>query len=210
MHPVHEARKQKGLEIAATAKIVKKGNSWSIPSQSGKGRYTVRLQARDLFCTCADFETNGCKCQHIYAVEFVRQRGAKHAIKSNADRPSTHGLGRKTYSEDWRAYNAAQTSEKEKFLELLRDLCSGVTEQISTQRAGRPRLPIQDAVFSACFKVYSTVSCRRFMADLKEAHAKGHITKVPHFNSIFNYLENSTLTPILRQMIIETSLPSKL
>jgi transposase len=209
MRPVHEPRKQKGLEIAATAKIIKKGNSWSIPSQSGKGRHTVRLQAKDLFCTCADYETNGCKCKHIYAVEFVRQRGTKRTTKSSTDRPITHGLGHKTYSQDWRAYNAAQTSEKEKFLELLRDLCSGVTEQISPQRTGRPRLPIQDAIFSACFKVYSTVSCRRFMTDLKEAHTKGHITKVPHFNSIFNYLENPALTPILRQMIVETSLPLK-
>ena len=47
------------------------------------------------------------------------------------------------------------------------------------------------------------------MTDLKDAHAKGHITKVPHFNSIFNYLENPALTPILRQMIVETSLPLK-
>ena len=36
-------RQQKGLEIAATAKIAKKGGAWLVPSQSGKGRYTVCL-----------------------------------------------------------------------------------------------------------------------------------------------------------------------
>jgi transposase len=208
MHPVHEPRKQKGLEIAATAKIIKKGNSWSIPSQSGKGRHTVRLQVRDLFCTCADYETNGCKCKHIYAVEFFRQRSGKRTSKAKPDREPIKPASRKTYSQDWRAYNAAQTSEKERFVELLHDLCGGICEPLP-QRTGRPRLPIQDAIFSACFKVYSTVSCRRFMTDLREAHAKGFINKVPHFNSIFNYLENPNLTPILRDMITETSLPLK-
>ena len=145
MHPVTEPRKQKGLEIAATAKIIKKGNSWSIPSQSGKGRYMVRLQARDLFCTCADYETNGCKCKHIYAVEFVRQRGRKHTTKSNVD-PVANGPRRKTYPQDWRAYNAAQTSEKARFLELLRDLCA---ESRSKHRHSEPEDP--DCLFKTPF-----------------------------------------------------------
>ena len=77
------------------------------------------------------------------------------------------------------------------------------------QKNGRPRLPIQDALFAACYKVYSTVSGRRFMTDLRDAQAKGYITKTPHFNSIFNYLENPELTPILARLITETSLPLK-
>ena len=54
---------------------------------------------------------------------------------------------------------------------------------------GRQRLTLADMLFSAAFKVFSTVSGRRFMSDLTDAHAKGYIAKVPHFNSIFNYLE---------------------
>ncbi len=75
------------------------------------------------------------------------------------------------------------------FLDLLFDLCSGVSEP-ARAKTGRPRIPIQDALFAACFKIYSTVSCRRFMCDLREAHTKGYLSKLPHFNSIFNYLEN--------------------
>ncbi len=52
-------------------------------------------------------------------------------------------------------------------------------------------LPLSDMIFSATFKVYSTVSARRFMCDLRDAHGKGFIAKTPHYNSIFNYLENS-------------------
>jgi hypothetical protein len=114
----------------------------------------------------------------------------------------------KTYPQDWRAYNVAQTHEKEQFADLLRDLCGGVSEP-ERPKTGRPRLPIQHAIFAACFKVYSTVSARRFMSDLRDAAAKGYISRLPHFNSIFNYLENPELTPVLRAMITETSLPLK-
>jgi hypothetical protein len=34
-------REQRGLQIAATCKMTKKGNLWLVPSQSGHGRYTV-------------------------------------------------------------------------------------------------------------------------------------------------------------------------
>jgi hypothetical protein len=66
---------------------------------------------------------------------------------------------------------------------------------------------VQDAIFAACYNVYSTVSARRFMSDLRDATAKGYLSRLPHFNSIFNYLENPDLTPILHAMITETSLP---
>lgn len=105
----------------------------------------------------------------------------------------------------WSAYNAAQTNEKDKFQKLLRDLCDGIEEPPQTM--GRPRLPLTDAIFSVCFKVYSTFSGRRCISDLRDAHAKGYISKLPHFNSIFNYLENPLMTPVLKRLIVESSLP---
>ena len=47
------------------------------------------------------------------------------------------------------------------------------------------------------------------MTDLREAQAKGYIQKTPHFNTIFNTLENPALTPILCALITESSLPLK-
>jgi hypothetical protein len=44
---------------------------------------------------------------------------------------------------------------------------------------------------------------------VREANAKGFIGKVPHVNSIFNVLDNPDLTPILRGLITESSLPRK-
>src|SRR5262245_57684105 len=47
------------------------------------------------------------------------------------------------------------------------------------------------------------------MTDLREAQAKGFISRTPHFNTIFNYLEDKHLTPILRELITRASLPLK-
>ena len=203
-----ESRQQRGLEIAATAKITKKGGAWLVPSQSGKGRYTVCLDPTEPYCNCPDHEEGGHKCKHIFAVEYVLQRERNSDGSTTVTETLTVRQTRKTYPQDWRAYNAAQTGEKAKFLDLLDDLCSGIAEP-ERQKNGRPPLPIHDALFAACYKIYSTVSGRRFMTDLREAQVKGHIAKVPHFNSIFNYLENPALTPILSALITESSLPLK-
>jgi transposase len=85
-------------------------------------------------------------------------------------------------------------------------LCSGIQTPPQTGR-GQRRLPMADAVFSAVFKVYSTFSGRRFMSDLRAAHADGNISKLPHYNSIFTYLENPELTPILAGLVEESAKP---
>jgi len=45
------------------------------------------------------------------------------------------------------------------------------------------------------------------MSDLRDAQGKGYITKTPHYNSIFNTLEDEKLTDYLKMMIEESSLP---
>ena len=145
------SRQQKGLELAATAKIEKKGGAFLVPSQSGKGRYTVIPHNETPHCSCPDHEEGGHKCKHLFAVEYMLFR------ELNADGTTTvtetvtvQKTVQRTYPQNWRAYNAAQTNEKQKFQELLRDLCSGIGEPPQTN--GRPRLRLQDVLFSAAFK----------------------------------------------------------
>lgn len=59
------------------------------------------------------------------------------------------------------------------------------------------------------FKVYALVSTRRFMTDLAEAHAKGYLTTVPHYNSLLSYFDQADLSTILRDLIEESSLSLK-
>jgi transposase len=202
-----DGREQRGLEIAARARVIRRGSGWSVPSQSGAGKYTV-TDGPAPRCTCPDYELRGEPCKHIYAVRIVIQRELEFDGETVTETVSVTKTVKRTYPQNWPAYNAAQTEEKDRFQVLLRDLCRGIAEP-ETPRKGRPRLPLADMVFSSAFKVYSTVSARRFMSDLRAAHERGHLTRVPHYNSIFNYLEDARLTPVLRAMITESSLPLK-
>lgn len=195
-------RAQRGLTLATTRTITRSEKGWIVPSQSGKGSYIVSLSL--LHCTCPDYETRRLKCKHIFAVEHVVCNRAHEVKQAKTPIPKPK---RPTYPQDWPAYNAAQTNEKAQFMILLYDLCRGIPE--TAHDFGRPRLPLADMVFSAAFKIYSTFSARRFMTDLKDAHSKGYISKVPHFNSIYNYMELESLTPLLKELITVSSLPLK-
>jgi transposase len=112
---------------------------------------------------------------------------------------------RKTYAQNWPAYTQAQVNEKAKLLELLYALCEGIEEP--PQHMGRPRVPLPDRVFASVFKVFSNLSGRRFMSDLREARQRGLISTVPNFCSISRFLESEELTPILKRLIILSSVP---
>jgi len=114
---------------------------------------------------------------------------------------------RVTYAQDWPAYNAAQTHEKARVADLLRGLCDGIVQP--PQAKGRPRLSLADVVFSAAMKVYSTVSGRRAASDLRECQVKGYLACAPHYNSVFHYLEDPALTPVLKLLVEESASPLK-
>jgi len=208
-------REQRGRKIAATAKIKRNGNRWLVPSQSRRGTYTVDQAGEQFYCSCPDYEMRRVTCKHIFAVQVSIQQEVTHtetvtrregaAVQTVTT--TTKTVKRLTYRQEWPAYNRAQTTEKATLQALLHDLCQQIADPPQTK--GRPRLPLGDMVFAAAFKVYSTFSGRRFMTDLSEAQAKGHISRLPHYNSIFNYLEMPELTPLLRQMITVSSLPLK-
>lgn len=193
-------REQKAREIADKFRIIEDAGKWIVPSQSSSKKYSVRIVGKTADCNCPDYEQRRLFCKHILAVQYIIER------KQNPDGTITETVTvsqRRTYKQTWPAYNAAQVNEQDMFQGLLRDLCAGIKTPMQIGK-GQRRLPLSDAIFAAAFKVYSTVSGRRFMSDLRESQERGFIAKTPHFNSIFNYLENPELTPILKDMI-ETS-----
>jgi hypothetical protein len=200
------------LVIAAKNKLTKKGDSWIVPSQSGDDHYKVNANDPDWpTCTCPDFELRRARCKHIYAVEYTIERETKtkrtKTAKGETVTTTTTETVKIRYKQVWAAYNSAQTNEKKHFLALLADLCDGIDEPIQTM--GRTRLPMVDMLFAAVYKVYSTVSSRRFMTDLKEEYVRGRISKLPGYNSINHYMDMTELAPYLQVLITRSSLPLK-
>lgn len=192
-----DGRQQRGMQIAANGEIVNKGHLYLVPSQNGRGTYKVNPFSGE--CSCKDYAATNLRCKHQWAVTFTM------TAEVQADGSSTV-TARMTYSQNWPAYNAAQVEEKDRFMTLLADLCSGV-KQPPQQGRGHPRLPLADMLFAATFKVYSRFSSRRFSSDLREAEERGLILRAPHFNSVTNYLSDPMLTPILNDLIEVSSLP---
>ncbi len=160
-------------------------------------------------CTCLDHQEAGHFCKHLFAVKYVIEREYSEDGNVMTEKESlTVITARKTYSQDWRNYNLAQTNEKAKFQMLLRGLCDGIEVPKQIGRGCR-RIPLDDAIFSAMFKVYSTQSGRRFMCDLKDSHTKGYIKRLPCYNSIFNVLEAEGTTEVLGALIVESANPLK-
>ena len=202
-----EPREQKALEIAAKSKLTRKGDTWLVPSQAGPKKYTVDPNPQEPHCTCPDFEARQLRCKHIFAVEYTIER--EQTSDGQTIVTESVRVTQKTYTQDWRAYNKAQTNEKSHFLAFLYELCSKLEEPIQKRSRGRQPLPLADVLFTITFKVYSTMSARRFASDMRDALAKGYVSKMPSFNSIFDYLQNESLTPYLKYLIAESASPLK-
>ena len=198
-----DARQEKGLQIAATTKLIPEGNMWLVPSQAGKGKYVVDSDANQ--CTCPDFEARQTTCKHIYAVEYTIER--EQTTDGATITTETVKVTRKTYTQNWKAYNHAQTHEKSELQALLFELCKSLPEPVERRGKGRPPLCLSDIIFSSVTKIYSTISGRRYQTDLREAKARGYLMHLPHYNSVFKYLESEALTPYLYELITLSATP---
>jgi hypothetical protein len=192
------------MQIAALARIDCEGDSYIVPSVTNPRPTKYRVTMDGLFpkCTCPDFEIRGCRCKHIYAVEYFIQRETSVAVEADGSTTVTDKVTitrtRKTYSQDWPNYNAAQQNEKREFQTLLAELCKGIPELPVPQRKGpqgRKPLPPTDALFCAVFKVYRTMSARRFTSDPCDAQAKGYVNRVPHFQHRAELLGDAGTVP---------------
>jgi transposase len=199
-------REQKAVAIATHTQLVRNpNNTWLVPSQSGSQKYTVDPDPESPSCSCADFEYRRTRCKHVLAVEIVLKR---EIVTDGQTQTVTETVTvKKSYSQSWPEYNKAQQYEKSHFIEFLHQLCSGIEEPIQT--TGRPRLPLADIIFAATYKTYTMVSGRRFASDLRDALAKGYISKMPSYNSVFDYFKMESLTPYLRQLIAASAMPLK-
>lgn len=195
-------REQRGRVIAETCTIIKAGKLWRVPSQSGGGTYSVNLERG--YCSCPDHAENGFDCKHIFAVRFAVTKTERHA--DGSETTTTVTVEKKTtYRQDWPNYNRAQVNEHRHFQAFLADIC-GTLPAPAPRRGQKPIHPA-DASFCAVYKVYSTMSARRFMGDLDEARDNGFVNHVPHFNSVLNFFDRPESTPILHDFVAKSAAP---
>ena len=198
---VLDGRQQRGLDIAkGKSKKIRHvtGDTWLVPSSTNTtAGYVVDIGKAT--CSCPDHETRGVRCKHLWAIAYVRRE------VTLPDGSTLVTEQRITYRQDWRAYNAAQTEEKDRVQILLRGLCDGIAQP--KQERGRPRLPLADVVYGATMKVYTTMSGRRAASDIRACAERGLVDKAPSYNSLFRYMEQPEMTALLKSLVEQSSLP---
>jgi transposase len=199
-----DMRELKALEIAARCKIVWDNDAWVVPSQtSAVTKYRITI-GETPSCTCDDFQLRQAACKHVLAARLVCER-------DHAGQPPgivTDSIPKRpTYRQNWPLYNEARQEEKPRLQALLADLCGGIVEPPRLPGPGRERVPFADRLFGVCFKVWSTMSSRRFNGDLQEAHERGFLSRPLHCNKVNTFLEDEDLSPYLRALVVRSALP---
>jgi transposase len=199
-----DGRAERGRLLARDKRIkLVSGSTWLVPSQTqSTGGYMVNVAEGT--CSCPDFELRRSKCKHQWAVELTR------TIETAPDGArvitETMKVTRRTYAQDWPNYNAAQCAEKRTVQVLLRGLCDGIVTPPHPGRGPKP-IPLSDAVYGMVTKVYTGMSGRRATTDIRGCAEAGHMTRAPHYNSLFNYFERADLTPLLTTLVEESATP---
>jgi transposase len=194
-----DPRQVRGLAIAKANRIKNLSGLWIVPSQSHSGTYVVDVSTNS--CTCPDHETRGCRCKHMWAVDYVRHQ----VIQPDGSKAVVETM-RVTYSQPWPAYNAAQCEERDRVQILLKDLCEAVPNPVQEGR-GRRRLPLSDVIYSAAMKTWVGLSGRRATSDLRACEQRGYIDQTPGYNTIFDYTDRADLTPVLKTLIRASAVP---
>jgi transposase len=199
-----DLRQLQALQLAAQTRIVFDGRVWMVPSQTTSTKYRVSIGVEPS-CQCEDFNLRRQPCKHILAARLVCARDHNGPVPT----PATDALPKKpTYQQDWPRYNLAQATEKRRFRQLLFDLCRDV-QPPPLPRTGRRPHCVKDAINALAYKVYLGFSSRRCDTDLCDAYEAGLLSvRVPAMK-VCAFLENATFTPILRALLVRTSLPLK-
>jgi transposase len=203
--PLTTTREERGRAIAKLGGIRKLGARYIVPSQSANSNVpTYLVDVVEQTCTCADYELRRRPCKHYEACMFwlAADGGTVDEETGQVTAP------KKQSKQDWRAYNAAQTTERERVPQLLKALCDdGVEDPPRHPKGGRKRVPKRDLIFALVMKVYTTFSGRRADTDIRSCHERGHITKAPHYNTVFRTMEDEATTAILTRLIEESAAP---
>jgi len=199
------AREQRGLAIAAVCRLSRKDDgTWIVPSQTAEGK-KYEVDPAEKKCTCLDCTEGGFQCKHFFAVQFTikRELGLDGTV---LETKCFSFMETKKYTQNWRAYNLAQSTEKKRFQVLLQDLCRNIEEPEHLKRGPKPHTR-KDSIFAMAFKVYGMFSSRRSGSDFADAHQAGFLSRPVPAMKVNQFFENRVYIPILKKLIVESAAP---
>jgi transposase/predicted nucleic acid-binding Zn finger protein len=176
--------------------------TFAVRSQTKNIRYIVKWLKDHWICNCSDYQKTGYKtnpCKHILALKLYIEIGY---ITIENEEIKILPI---TYSQNWSAYNYAQSNEIELFDKLLFELIQLVDEP--DQCMGRPRLQFRDQIFCSIMKVYSQLSSRRAKCLYDQALERAQIIHSPHFNAVSKTLNKPEITKILYDLVRQSAVP---
>ncbi|MGA8663882.1 MAG: transposase [Thermoplasmata archaeon] len=198
--PEYEARLVKAREIASHSGEVEviAPEVWSVPSQSGFGRYKVLVNHGKWSCGCKDFAGRfGQHCKHILSV-----------IELSTPTVGARSVPKKQYRQNSPAFDAGQTKEMRLVDSLLRDLVSSVQDFPRAEEApGRKPIPLGDEIYCAVLKVYSGLAGRRACGVYENVADRGLLSKVPSYMVASRLLNRPEVTPILYRLLSLSAQP---
>ena len=199
-----ERRMVRGREIASHPETIEKigENEWSVPSQTGFGRYLVSNKGGEFRCGCKDFaDRRGEPCKHIFAIMDL------HLCETGERVPAPERKVRKQYAQH-PTYTKGQTEEMRLLDSLLRELVDAVHDF--------PRIPglpgpaptsIRDDLYCAILKVYSGLSGRRACGVYANVADRGLLARAPSYAVASNLLTRPEVTPVLYRLLSLSALP---
>ena len=166
-----------------------------------------------LWCGSLDIRKYGIRNTRHKIKQVYFCNSCKHKFTGEVITPKTvsevhEPMPRFTYSQNWEAYNKAQTEEGRLFRQILYELTT--IAETKRKRTGRPRHELRNLIFAACLKMYTGLSSRRLISELGYAHTMDYISEVPHFNTVLNALASEETTEILQELIRLSSTPAKM
>ena len=113
---------------------------------------------------------------------------------------------KKSYPQDWTAYNQAQQIEKIYLMYFLDELLDYIPFP-EDKKVGRKPVSTRDKIFYLTLQFYNIKSSRRCIADLEIAKRLGFIDKAPHFNTVLKCLKDTTLLTYFKHLINVSGIP---
>lgn len=141
----------------------------------------------------------------IYNRIHKKIKPARKKIQQEA-KPKRIQKPRKTYPQNWYAYNKAQQREKILLMKFLDELLDYIPFPEHKQ-VGRKPVRTRDKIFYLVLQAYNIKSSRRCISDLEIARRLGFIGKTPHFNTVLKCMKDSTVTGYLKHLINVSGLP---